>query len=166
MQNLCLFPLGKKQVNGNDTTRKKKYIYNSFTLRHFIPVHLNSLEGRSAECISKQGGTSPLELPDLSIIASELQKLFTLKGLPFLISLCDTHSLQLLEQFFCLLALKSFVFCQNSFSGVWLWHCSKPFNKHLNSFLCDKSHGYSSSCLVAAWHFPKRLWDSPLAFLF
>lgn len=86
--------------------------------------------------------------------------------LPFLISLWDTHLLQLLEHVFCLLALKTFVFCQDLFSGVWLWHCSKAFNKHLNSFPGDKNHGHSSSCLVAAWHFPKRLWDSLLAFLF
>lgn len=86
--------------------------------------------------------------------------------LPFLISLWDTHLLQVLERTFCLLALKTFVFCQDLFSGVWLWHCSKAFNKHLNSFPGNKSHGPSSFCLVAAWHFPKRLWDSLLAFLF
>lgn len=58
--------------------------------------------------------------------------------LALLISLWDTHSLQLLEQTFCLLALTTFVFCQNLVSGVWLWHCSKAFNKHLNSFPGDK----------------------------
>lgn len=60
MQNLCLFPLGKKQANENDMTGKEIGI-TYFILRHFMPVHLNFLEGRSAECISKQCGTSPVE---------------------------------------------------------------------------------------------------------
>lgn len=107
----------------------------------------------------------------LSIIAAELQELFNPKGLNKWLGhfrwLCGTPiHCNCLNRFSVFLALRSFVFCQNLFSGVWLWHCSKAFNKHLNSFPCDKNHGHSSSCLVAVWHFPKRLWDSLLAFLF
>lgn len=155
------FPIGQETGKWK-LYEQERNRYNYFILRHFIPVHLNSLEGGSAEYMSKRYGTSPMEgICYTSIIVSELQELFNPKGLPFLISLWDTHSLQLLEQIFCLLALRSFVFCWNLFSVVWLWHCSKAFNKHLNSFPCDKNHSHSSSCLVAAWHFSQKTMGFP-----
>lgn len=139
MQNLCLFPLGKKQVI--DMTRKEigktlslwdiSYLPSKF----FGGQKCRAALASSVEPVLWNAPAAPLHHCFRAPGAVQSQK-----ACHFFISLWDTHSLQMLEQTFCPLALKTFVFCQNSFSGVWLWHCSKAFNKHLNSFPWDKNH--------------------------
>lgn len=164
MQNLCLFPLGKKQANENDMTRKEIGITISFWDISCLSIwilwraEVQSALASSVEPVLWKAPAAPLHHCCRASGAVQSQRLAIFDlfvGHPFTAAAWTGF-----------LSVRSFVFCQNLFSGVWLWHCSKAFNKHLNSFPCDKNHGHPSSCLVAVWYFPKRLWDSLLAFLF